>query len=90
MNRDLVLAPLTAMLISRLTMDFDGSVLSTGRFAEGTAVGFNKQKKVTTHFSVRLAKPDRLWICIIGLEMSMTQMGLRILLLSALQSSKAW
>jgi|TARA_Y100000031_G_scaffold94555_1_gene103930 hypothetical protein len=45
MNRDLVLGPLTAMLISRLTMDFDGSVLSTGRFAEGTAVGFNKQKK---------------------------------------------
>ncbi len=34
-----------AMLISRLTMDFDGSVTSTGRFAEGTAVGFNKQKK---------------------------------------------
>ncbi len=45
MNRDIVLAPLTAMLVSRLTMDFDGSVLSTGKFAEGTAVGFNKQKK---------------------------------------------
>jgi hypothetical protein len=26
-------------------VDFDGSVLSTGRFAEGTAVGFNKRKK---------------------------------------------
>ena len=26
-------------------MDFDGSVLSTGRVAEGTAVGFNKKKK---------------------------------------------
>jgi hypothetical protein len=30
---------------ARLTLDFDGSVLSTGRFAEGTAVGFNKKKK---------------------------------------------
>ena len=26
-------------------MDFDGSVISTNRFAEGTAVGFNKKKK---------------------------------------------
>jgi hypothetical protein len=26
-------------------LDFDGSVQSTGRFAEGTAVGFNKKKK---------------------------------------------
>ena len=30
---------------SRLTLDFDGSVLSTTRYAEGTAVGFNKKKK---------------------------------------------
>lgn len=30
---------------ARVTLDFDGSVLSTGRFAEGTAVGFNKKKK---------------------------------------------
>jgi len=37
-NRDLVLEPLAAMGLSRLTMDFDGSVLSTGRVAEGTAV----------------------------------------------------
>jgi hypothetical protein len=29
----------------RLTLDFDGSVQSTMRFAEGTAVGFNKKKK---------------------------------------------
>jgi hypothetical protein len=28
-----------------VTLDFDGSVLSTGRHAEGTAVGFNKKKK---------------------------------------------
>ena len=31
--------------VSRVTLDFDGSVLSTGRFAEGTAVGYNKKKK---------------------------------------------
>ena len=29
----------------RLTLDFDGSVLSTKRYAEGSAVGFNKVKK---------------------------------------------
>lgn len=45
MNRDLVLDPLVTMGLPRLTLDFDGSVLSTGRFAEGTAVGFNKHKK---------------------------------------------
>jgi len=44
-NRDLVLEPLASMGPARLTMDFDGSVLSTGRVAEGTAVGFNKKKK---------------------------------------------
>jgi hypothetical protein len=32
-------------LQGRLTLDFDGSVLSTRRKAEGTAVGFNKKKK---------------------------------------------
>jgi len=31
--------------LKRITVDFDGSVLSTGRFAEGTAVGFNRKKK---------------------------------------------
>lgn len=31
--------------LKRITVDFDGSVLSTGRFAEGTAVGFNPKKK---------------------------------------------
>ena len=30
---------------ARITIDFDGSVLSTKRFAEGTAVGFNRKKK---------------------------------------------
>ena len=40
-----VLECLAAEGLSRVTLDFDGSVLSTGRHAEGTAVGFNKQKK---------------------------------------------
>ena len=31
--------------LSRMTLDFDESVLSTGRHAEGTAVGFNKKKE---------------------------------------------
>jgi hypothetical protein len=44
-SRNLVLERLVAEGLSRLTLDFDGSVLSTGRHAEGTAVGFNKQKK---------------------------------------------
>ena len=36
---------LTVERFSTVTLDFDGSVLSTGRHAEGTAVGFNKKKK---------------------------------------------
>jgi hypothetical protein len=31
--------------LSRLTLDFDGSVQSTRRHAEGTAVGYNKKRK---------------------------------------------
>jgi hypothetical protein len=31
--------------LPRVTLDFDGSVQSTTRWAEGTAVGFNKKKK---------------------------------------------
>jgi hypothetical protein len=40
-----VLERVEALALSRVTVDFDGSVQSTGRHAEGTAVGFNKQKK---------------------------------------------
>lgn len=43
--RDLVCARLRVLAPRRVTLDFDGSVQSTGRAAEGTAVGFNKQKK---------------------------------------------
>ena len=43
--RNLVLERLKKLALARLTLDFDGSVLSTSRKAEGTAVGFNKKKK---------------------------------------------
>lgn len=43
--RQMVLQVLTTLGLRRLTLDFDGSVIGTGRFAEGTAVGFNRKKK---------------------------------------------
>ena len=43
--REMVLERLVKMQLARITLDFDGSVQSTSRHAEGTAVGFNKQKK---------------------------------------------
>ena len=44
--RNLVIARLQKLALSRLTLDFDGSVLWTlQRRAEGTAVGYNKKKK---------------------------------------------
>jgi hypothetical protein len=43
--REMVLRRLAATCPTRVSLDFDGSVLSTGRSAEGTAVGFNKRKK---------------------------------------------
>ena len=44
-NRSLILQRLGAQAFATLTLDFDGSVQSTRRHAEGTAVGFNKQRK---------------------------------------------
>lgn len=41
----MLLDRLKTLAVARLTLDFDGSVQSTGRRAEGTAVGFNKKKK---------------------------------------------
>jgi hypothetical protein len=43
--RELVLERLDALALPRVTLDFDGSVIGTGRYAEGTAVGFNRKKK---------------------------------------------
>ena len=43
--RELLFERLASLGLSRITLDFDGSVQSTTRRAEGTAVGFNKKKK---------------------------------------------
>ena len=40
--RTMVLDRVQALKLRRLTLDFDGSVIGTGRSAEGTALGFNK------------------------------------------------
>lgn len=40
-----VLGRLQVLALPRITLDFDGSVQSTTRRAQGTAVGFNKKKK---------------------------------------------
>jgi len=45
MSRDLVIEGLVREGLARLTFDFDGTVQSTKGRAEGTAVGFNKNKK---------------------------------------------
>ncbi|MGB6487004.1 MAG: IS1380 family transposase [Steroidobacteraceae bacterium] len=45
LSRSLVLQRLQALSPTRLTLDFDGSVLGTTRMAEGTAVGYNRKKK---------------------------------------------
>lgn len=44
-NRMLVIEGLREAGFSRLTSDFDGSVVGTRRYAEGTAVGFNRKRK---------------------------------------------
>lgn len=45
LSREIVLDRLVTEQLPRVTMDFDGSVISTGRYAEGTAVGYNTHKK---------------------------------------------
>lgn len=45
LSRQLVLERLAQLNLRRVTLDFDGSVIGTGRRAEGTAVGFNRSKK---------------------------------------------
>lgn len=43
--REVSLERVGSLGLRRVTLDFDGSVQSTSRWAEGTAVGFNKKKK---------------------------------------------
>lgn len=45
LTRQLVIDRLCAEQLPRVTFDFDGSVLSTRRRAEGTAVGYNNRRK---------------------------------------------
>jgi hypothetical protein len=45
LSRSLVIEGLKRECLPRLTLDFDGSVKSTKGHAEGTAIGFNKNKK---------------------------------------------
>jgi len=45
LSQQRVLQQISHLGLARITLDFDGSVLSTSRFAEGTAVGFNRKKK---------------------------------------------
>ena len=44
-SQRLVLERLVKQGYSRVTIDFDGSVIGTGRYTEGIAIGFNKKKK---------------------------------------------
>ena len=41
----MVVDRLKSSVILRITLDFDGSMQSTGRSGKGGAVGFNKKKK---------------------------------------------
>lgn len=43
--RELLFERLASLGLTRITLDFDGSVQSTRRQAEGTAVGYNKKRK---------------------------------------------
>jgi hypothetical protein len=45
LSREYVLSRLETQRFARVTLDFDGSVISTGRFAEGSAVGYNNKRK---------------------------------------------
>lgn len=45
LSKNIVLERLKKERLNRITLDFDGSVISTARYAEGAAVGFNKIKK---------------------------------------------
>jgi hypothetical protein len=45
LSRSFVISGLQREQFPRLTMDFDGSVLSTKGHAQGSAIGFNKSKK---------------------------------------------
>lgn len=43
--REMLFERLATLGLARITLDFDGSVQSTRRWAQGTAVGYNKKRK---------------------------------------------
>ena len=49
-SRDLVLQRLGAERLATVTLDFDGSVISTTRKAEGVAAGYNKKKGMRSYY----------------------------------------
>ena len=51
LSREIVYERLKKEKLPRLTVDFDGSVISTKGHAEGSAVGYNKSKKGSRSYS---------------------------------------
>jgi len=45
LQQNMVLKTIASEELARVTLDFDGSVLGTCRYAEGVAIGFNRRKK---------------------------------------------
>lgn len=43
--RQFVVSRLRHLALDSITLDFDGSVIGTGKHAEGSAIGFNRKKK---------------------------------------------
>ena len=77
-SRHLVMERLVVERFPRVTLDYDGSVLSTGRHAEGTAVGFNKKKRAraaTTPSFALSPRPTRSSMFTIAPGMSTTPTG---------------
>jgi hypothetical protein len=59
MVRGLVIDRLKIERLGRITLDFDGSVCSTRRHAEGTAVGYNCKRKGKAVSTVRVSAKTR-------------------------------
>ena len=77
LSSSLVVEGLQREQFARLTLDFDGSVLSTKAHAEGTAVGFNKRKKGARSYYPLFCTVAQTWQFFdvhLVLEMSMTPM----------------
>ena len=77
LSRSFVINGLQRERFNRLTLDFDGSVLSTKRHAQGSAVGYNKARKGARSYYplfCTIAQQVNFLICITALVMFMIQM----------------